>query len=425
MLGGGGKARRLAKGLIDMERIEPDEVHVPAWYEPNPGRAGDLAFVLFSGSGERTLANRITNGRWALSAFGTASSASLSRGDTVYSASPVYHPSALLTSVGGAIAGGSRLAVGSRFEPATFWDEVRRYGASVVSYTWAMMDEIAEAPPNPGEEHHPVRLFMGSGMPRGLWRRISERFAPAGVLEFYASTEGDAVLVNVTGRKAGCKGQPLPGSAEVTIAAYDPDARRLILGDDGFAIPCARHDPGMLLARVRTDSIGTGEGVLRGVFEPGDAWAETGDLFRRDADDDYWLVDHVPALIRTATGVVFSGPIQDALGDVDAVALAVAYGVPTEAGPEIPCAAVTLRHGAKLEIGAVERALADLGDGGIPWVLRVVDRIPLTTWYRPITGPLKAEGLPAPTKPATAWYWDPRKGGYRPMSKAAETRLLG
>ena len=95
--------------------------------------------------------------------------------------------------------------------PSTFWDEVRRYGATVVSYTWAMMDEIAEAPPNPGEEHHPVRLFMGSGMPRGLWRRVTERFAPARVLEFYASTEGDAVLVNVTGRKAGSKGQPLPG----------------------------------------------------------------------------------------------------------------------------------------------------------------------------------------------------------------------
>ena len=63
---------------------------------------------------------------------------------------------------------------------------------------------------------------MGSGMPRGLWRRISERFAPAGVLEFYASTEGDAVLVNVTGRKAGCKGQPLPGSAEVTDRRLRP-----------------------------------------------------------------------------------------------------------------------------------------------------------------------------------------------------------
>ena len=193
--------RSWPRGLIDMERIDPDEVEVPAWYEPNPGRAGDLAFVLFTGSGERTLANRITNGRWALSAFGTASSASLSRGDTVYSASPVYHPSGLLMSVGGVVAGGARLAVGSQFEPSTFWDEVRRYGVTVVSYTWAMMDEIAEAPPNPGEQHHPVRLFIGSGMPRGLWRRVTERFAPARVLEFYASTEGEAVLVNVTGRQ--------------------------------------------------------------------------------------------------------------------------------------------------------------------------------------------------------------------------------
>ena len=129
-------------------------------------------------------------------------------------------------SVGGAVAGGARLAVASEFEPAIFWDEIRRYGATVVSYTWAMLDEIAEAPPNPGEQHHPVRLFMGSGMPRGLWRRVQRRFAPARVLEFYASTEGDAVLVNLTGEKPGCKGRPLPGSAEVRIAAYDAEARR-------------------------------------------------------------------------------------------------------------------------------------------------------------------------------------------------------
>jgi len=423
VLGGGGQDRRLAKGLIDMERIDPDAVEVPAWYEPNPGRAGDLAFILFTGSGERTLANRITNGRWALSAFGTASSASLTRSDTVYSVSPAYHPSSLLMSVGGAVAGGSRLAVGSRFDPSTFWDEVRRYGATVVSYTWAMMDEIAEAPRHPGEAHHPVRLFMGSGMPRGIWRHVTERFAPARVLEFYASTEGDAVLVNVTGAKAGCKGQPLPGSSDVRIAAYDIEARRLVLSDDGFAIPSARHDVGMLLAEVRYDSLASVSGVLRGVFEPGDAWLETGDLFRRDSDGDYWLVDHASAVIRTSAGVVFSGPVQDALGDVDAVALAVAYGLPTKGGSELPCAAVTLREGEELDIKEVERAFAGLGDTGIPMVVRVVSRIPLTTWYRPITGPLKEEGLPEPEKPASAWYWDPRKGGYRPLSKAASDRL--
>ena len=427
VLGGGGKDRKLASGLIDMERIDPDLVQVPAWFRPNPGRAGDLAFILFTGSGERTLANRISNRRWALSAFGTASSAALTSSDTIYSASPVYHPSALLMSVGGAVAGGARLAVASDFEPAIFWDEVRRYGATIVTYTWAMMNEIAEAPPNPGEQHHPVRLFMGSGMPRGVWRRVSERFAPARVLEFYASTEGDAVLVNISGTKAGSKGRPLPGSAEVRIASYDPVARRLAEGPDGFAISCAKHEVGMLLASVRPDAIASsGDGVLRGVFEAGDAWLETGDLFRRDVDDDYWLIDHVPGLIRTANGVVPSGPIQDALGDIEAVALGVAYGVPTTDGSGgVPCAAVTLREGYELDIHDIEHAFADLGEEGIPWVIRVVDEIPLTTWYRPQSAPLREQGLPAPTKPPTSWYWDARKGGYRAMSKAAAQRLLG
>ena len=425
VLGGGGEERELARGLIDMERIDPAAVEIPAWHRPNPGLAGDLAFVLFTGGGERTLANRITNRRWALSAFGTASSASLTSGDTIYSASPVYHPSALLMSVGGVVAGGARLAVASEYDPSTFWDEVRRYGATVVSYTWAMLDEIAEAPPHPGESHHPVRLFMGSGMPSGLWRRVRERFAPAGVLEFYASTEGDAVLVNVSGAKPGSKGRPLPGSAEVRIAAYDPEARRLKLGRDGFAIALAKHEAGMLLARVRPDAIGNGDGVLRGVFESGDAWLETGDLFRRDSDGDFWLVDHVPSLIRTSRGVVPSGPIQDALGNVDAIALAVAYGVPTSDGEsQIPCVAVTLHRDRKLDLAAVERALSDLGDAGIPRVIRVVDEIPLTTWYRPQSGPLRAEGLPGSSKPPSAWYWDARKGGYRALSKAAGERLL-
>ena len=425
VLGGGGKDRRLAPGLVDMERIDPDAVDVPAWYRANPGRAGDLAFILFTGTGERTLANRITNRRWALSAFGTASSAALTSSDTVYSATPVYHPSALLMSVGGVIAGGARLAVASDFDPETFWEEVRRYGATVVSYTWAMLDEIAQGPPNPAEQHHPVRLFIGSGMPRSLWKRVQTRFAPARVLEFYASTEGDAVLVNLSGRKEGCKGRPLPGSAEVRIAAYDPNARRLEEGRDGFAISCAKHEAGMLLARVRPDAIASsGDGVIRGVFAPGDAWLATGDLFRRDVDGDFWLVDHVPNLIRTSRGVVPAGPIQDALGDVEAVALAVAYGVPREDGGQIPCAAVTVREGQRLEPAAIERALADLGDGGIPQVIRVVDEIPLTTWYRPMSGPLRAEGMPAPSKPPSSWYWDPKKGGYRALSKAAIERLL-
>ncbi len=394
VLGGGGDERELGGGVIDMERIDPDAVEPPAWYEPNPGRASDLAFVLFTGEGERTRANRLTNGRWALSAFATASAAALSDADTVYAVTPIYHPSGLLMSVGGAIAGGARLAIARDFDPTTFWAEVRRYGVTVASYTWTMLREIASAPEDAAEHHHPVRLFIGAGMPRGLWRRVGRRFAPATVLEFYASTEGEAILVNLSGEKPGSKGRPLPGSAEVRLAAYDVAEGRLRERPDGFAVECRPGEVGMLLTR-RRGVVSTSESPLRGLFEPNDAWLATGDLFRADEDGDLWLVDNVAALIRTEHGHVASFPIIDALGDLDAVDLAVVYGVPAPGSEHsLAIAAVTVRRGFELDAAAVSEAMAALPGELRPDIVHVVDEIPVTTWYRPSTAILRAAGVP-------------------------------
>ena len=395
VLGGGGEDRDLGGEVIDMERIDPELVEPPAWYRPNPGRAADLAFVLFTGDDERTRANRLTNGRWALSAFATASAAALSDADTVYAVTPIYHPSGLLMSMGGAIAGGSRLAIAREFEPETFWEEVRRYGITVASYTWTMLREIAAAPEDAAEHHHPVRLFIGAGMPRGLWRRVSRRFHPATVLEFYASTEGEAILVNLSGEKPGCKGRPLPGSAEVRLAAYDIGAGRLREREDGFAVECRPGEVGMLLTRLR-GVVATSESPLRGLFEPDDAWLATGDLFRADEDGDLWLVDNVGALIRTAAGHVAAFPILDALGDLDAVDLAAVYGVPAPGGERsMAVAAVTVRPGFELDAAAIADALVPLEPAQRPDLVHVVDEIPVTTWYRPNTSALRAAGVPS------------------------------
>jgi putative long chain acyl-CoA synthase len=424
VLGGGGRPRELGPELTDLERVNPGAVELPNWYRPNPGRASDLAFVLFTGEGAGTRANRITNRRWALSAFGTASSAALSAADTVYSVTPLHHPSGLLTSIGGAVAGGARLALTTAHDPATFWDEVRRYGVTVVSYTWTMLRELVDAPPHPGERHHPVRLFVGSGMPRGLWRRVTERFAPARVLEFYASTEGGAILVNLTGAKAGSLGRPLPGSAELRLATYDAAAGRLVEGDDGYAVTPAPGAPGLLLARTDPSETAARGGLLRSIFRRGDAWVSTGDLFRQDADGDFWLVDHVAALIRTAAGPVPSAPIRNALEDLPAVDLAVAYGLPVgREGVEIAVAAVELRAGRRLRPEDLTAALAVLAPAERPALVQLVDRIPVTTWYRPLTTALRAQGMPAANGMRTAWAVDPRSGSYRPLTAAARRRL--
>ena len=192
----------------------------------------------------------ITNRRWALSALGTASAAALKPGDTVYSVTPVHHSSALLMSIGGAVAGGARFAMASADDPNTFWEEVRRYGATHVSYTWTSLRPVVNAPPHPNEQHHPIRMFMGSGMPRNLWRRTNQRFPSTKVLEFYASAEGEAILANVSGRAVGSMGKPLPGTPEVRVAAYDFRAGKLQVSADGFGRECRVDEVGVLLARV-------------------------------------------------------------------------------------------------------------------------------------------------------------------------------
>jgi putative long chain acyl-CoA synthase len=266
-----------------------------------------------------------------------------------------------------------------------------------------------------------VRLFIGSGMPRGLWRRVQERFRPARVVEFYASTETGVILVNLRDAKPGAMGRPLPGTPEVRLAAYDPESEQLVLGRGGFVRQCKTDEVGILVARARpSDSSVT---PMRGVFSRDDAWLSTGDLFRRDADGDYWRLDGVYDVIHTATGAVLAAPIRDALGDLPAVDLAVAYGLrPCAGGHELAAAAVTLRPGHELSAETVIRALSELQDGHRPAVVHVVDEIPVTTWYRPLTAPLRAAGIPAPAE-GRVWYLDRGGRRYRPLTEAARRRL--
>jgi putative long chain acyl-CoA synthase len=258
-------------------------------------------------------------------------------------------------------------------------------------------------------------------MPRGLWRRVQERFYPARVLEFYASTETGAILVNLRDAKPGAMGRPLPGTPEVRIAAYDQESEQLILGRGGFVRQCKTDEVGLLVARARPSD--TSVAPMRGVFSRDDAWLSTGDLFRRDADGDYWRLDGVYDVIHTAEGPVLAAPMRDALSELPAVDLAIAYGLRVSDAPaELAVAAVTLRPAHTINTEALTRALAALPDGHRPAIVHVIDEMPVTTWFRPITRPLRRAGLPEPA-PGRAWYLDRSGRRYRPLTQAARKRL--
>ena len=425
VLGGGGGERDLpadlGEGVVDLERIDPEAVELPRWYRPNPGRGGDLAFVFFTRSTGKWQTKLVTNHRWAASAFGTASAARLTTASTVYCLSPLHHPSGLLTAVGGAVAGGSRIALSRGFDPATFDEEIRRYGVTVVSYTWAMMRELVRQPVHPRETLPTISLFMGSGMPRGLWRRVLDRYPGTRVLEFYAGTEADVVLANLSTSKPGARGRPLPGTAEVRLVEIDPGSGAVLAGPDGFAIPSEVDSPGVLLTRPR---LGLDASVrqLRGVFRPGDTWVSTNDVFERDRDGDFWLLGSASSVVRTEHGPVYPIQVADALGDLPEVDLAVLYEVAGPSGP-VAVAAVSLWDSAPITGADIGGALASIPADAQPDIVHVVDDIPVTNWYRPDARNLASRGLPK-AGPRT-WVRDPDTGGYVRLTKAAREVLAG
>ena len=423
---GGGESRDLHlpedADVIDMEKIDPDAVELPAWYRPNPGLARDLAAVAFSAAGGELVAKQLTNYRWAVSAFGTASTAALDRKDTVYCLTPLHHESALLVNLGGAVVGGTRIALSRGLQPDRFVQEIRQYGVTVVSYTWAMLREIVDDPAFALQGNHPVRLFIGSGMPTGLWERVVDAFTPAHVVEFFATTDGQAVLANVSGVKIGSKGRPLPGAGHVELGAYDAEHDLILENDRGFVQVADVNQVGVLLAQSN-GPIDPTASVKRGVFAPADTWISTEYLFRRDADGDYWLMGRRGSEIRTARGLVYAEPATDALGLITGVDLAVTYDVPV-GGRQLAVSALMLLPGATITAADLTEAVANMPVGRGPDIVHVVPELPLSsTTYRPTVSALRAAGIPKAGR--HVWYFDSGSNEFRRLTPATRAELTG
>ena len=267
----------------------------------DPGLGADLGLILITiGPDGRPAAARVSNRRQVSAALWGAIACELTPRRTVYQCLPLHDATGMLAAVGAALVGGARLALAPRFDPRVFWADVRRAGADVVFYSAEVCEGLVSAPRRPEERAHPVRLFVGTGLRPPVWRRLLDRFGALRVIEFYGSTEANVILAHALSAdgesvKPGSVGRPFAGADEVVLARWDDARGEIVRGGEGRAIACEVDEPGVLLSRVHDPdrpiaAAGRDDAILRDVFEVGDAWRDSGDLLRRDADGDFWLV---------------------------------------------------------------------------------------------------------------------------------------
>jgi len=404
----------------------------------NPGRARDLALLMFtSGTTGMPKAARITNRRWAMAALGAAATCRLTPRDTVYCCLPLHHSTGQLVAVGGALIGGSRLALAEKFSVTHFWSDVRHVGATVVFYVGELCRYLVKAPVHPNDKNHPVRLFVGNGMRPEVWKRLQQRFGPMQIIEFYGSTEGNAVLANMTGDKLGSVGRVVWHTGEMALARYDVDEGALVRGDNGFAQRCTVDEPGLLLARVGnehpgeffdgyTDEAATERKLLRDVFISGDAWFNSGDLLRADVDGDYWFVDRVGDTFRWKGENVSTEQVATVLARATGVHMAAVYGValPGREG-RAGMAALELEPDANLDGAEVYRLVAkNLFPAARPRFLRVCSKLELTDSLKVKKAALAADGADPGRIADPLFFLDDANQTYSPMTLDDYHRLV-
>lgn len=379
---GGGRHREIARGATDMEEIDPEAVTIPESAPLDAGRARDLTHLLLRPSHDGTLrAAPVTNARWALSAYGAAAACTIQPKDTVFCGVPLHHPTGLLVSVGAALVGGARLALGRVVDGKQLLTDVRRSGATIVFYAGEMLRLLLDVPPSSGDRTLPVRLVAGSGIRPPLAARLTERFG-FGVMEFYAGTSHRAILANASGEKPGALGRVLPGSADVELVACDFSTRTPLRHADGRLVPAARGEPGLLAARLGEGELvvagADGHAVVRSAFEPGDAWTLTNDVIRRDADGDHWFVDALAGFFaQGGAEPVSTRAVEDALYATPEVRIAAAHD--DGAGRLV----VSFEARGRIDAARLSHVLSVLPVRARPELVREVETIPLTEGFRP------------------------------------------
>ncbi|TNE52091.1 MAG: alpha/beta fold hydrolase [Deltaproteobacteria bacterium] len=412
--------QELPDGAISLDAvIRPQDTEPPDGITPNAGLPDDVALYIFtSGTTGLPKAAKITNRRWMLGATVAAVCGALTPNDTVYCCLPLFHGSGLMLASGGALVGGSRLALAKKFSRTNFWKDVRNVGATVVFYIGELCRYLISSPQQANERNHPVRLFMGNGLRQDVWEEMLRRFGNIRVMEFYAATEGNTFMINLTGEKIGSIGRVPLDLSRVTLVKYDIANDSYIRDEQGFHVPCEDNEPGMMLTKIEswnptsrfdgyTDTNATKKKILHNVYEYGDSWFVSGDFLKRDEDGDYWFVDRLGDTFRWKGENISTDEVAKVLSHVPFVEQVAVYGVqlPQKEG-RAGMAAIQVREGKKFSGKKLYRFVEEsVVPAGRPRFVRVVDSLETTDTFKIKKFKLQQEGpLPEDSDDPIYWY---------------------
>jgi fatty-acyl-CoA synthase len=393
----------------------------PAAPPATPIVEDDLFLLVFtSGSTGLPKAVRCTQGRLARTGAHVTALASLGEGDVVYAPLPFFHAASLFTAWSSTLHAGIPIATRRKFSASRTAEDIRRWGATVATYTGKVLNYILAVPERPDDAELPLRLAVGNEASEQDIRTFARRYG-CDVRDSYGSTEGVVIIRRDPSMPAGALGQAAPTVkvldpdtlTECPAASFDADGRVVNMEDAVGEIVETEPSSGF-------EGYYKNEEATRQRFR--DGWYWSGDLAYRDADGWFYFAGRSNEWLRVDGENFAAAPVEAILGrhpDVRSVAV---YAVPDDPVGDRVMAALELRHGATFGPAAFDRFLRDQRDIGPKWVpafVRVDDELPKLASMKLDKTRLRREAWRADQV-----VWRPGKGeDLRPLDEDDRSRL--
>lgn len=347
--------------------------------------------------------------------------------DVYYLALPLYHATGLLACWGAVLVAGASVVIRRKFSATEFWDDINRYQATIFGYVGELCRYLLNQPPRATDGQHSLKKIFGNGLRPGIWQEFKTRFQIPHILEFYGASEGNTGFINILNL------DNTIGVGAATLVKYDRELDEVVKGADGYLQKVEQGEPGLLIGKITesrpfigyTEKEKTEKAILRDVFEPGDAWFNTGDLLTNIGCAHYQFVDRLGDTFRWKGENVSTTQVENILSSHPDVADCVVYGVEIEGtNGKAGMAAVTPIEGKELALDQLfQYASKNLPSYAVPIFLRFKTDIDTTGTFKYKKSDLKKESFSGASCPDPVYVALPKTEQYVKLNEDIENKI--
>ncbi len=365
-----------------------------------------LEYIYTSGTTGMPKATILKHKKWFQLGMGVGGmSFAAQPGEVQYMCLPLYHNSGINIAWPSTLLWGGTMAIRRKFSASNFWDDVRKYNASLFIYVGELCRYLNNQPQKSNDGDNPLRFILGNGMRGEYWEAFQKRFNIEKIIEVYGATEGVGGLVNQKGIPGMIGQLKVAGIMRMgEVVKYDKEKDEIIRDQQGHAKKCSLGETGMFLAKInkmnqfsgyKNNASATHEKLIENVFQKGDKYFISGDLFKLHEKDYVSFVDRLGDSFKWKGELVSTNEVGDVIFKFGNIEDANVYGVRVNnTEGRAGMAALTLLPGEELDWDRFADYLTEkLPVYALPWFVRIRDEKDATATFKQVKTNLKDEGF--------------------------------